>query len=271
MKSNDYEEFVEKFKPKLTTDDCYTPPLVYDAVADWVAKEYGLDRTQFLRPFKPGGDYQAEKYGMFDVVVDNPPFSILQDICKWYMERGILFFLFAPHLTAISTLRGVSVVVTNSEIIYHNGARVCTAFRTNLDPAAMRTSVELAAAIDAAMSATYDAQKKTLPKYDFPEEVATVSRLAQCVKHGVDVSFGWEEGEQVRALDSMKERGKAIFGNGYLLCDNARERLTAAMEQAARNKVARADEDGVIVSQSWTISERERAIIERLNEKTRSK
>lgn len=38
-----YEEFVEKFKPKLTTDDCYTPPIVYDAVADWVASEYNLN------------------------------------------------------------------------------------------------------------------------------------------------------------------------------------------------------------------------------------
>lgn len=26
MKSKSYEEFVEKFKPKKTTDDCYTPP-----------------------------------------------------------------------------------------------------------------------------------------------------------------------------------------------------------------------------------------------------
>ena len=24
-----YEDFVEKFKPKKTTDDCYTPPGVY--------------------------------------------------------------------------------------------------------------------------------------------------------------------------------------------------------------------------------------------------
>lgn len=24
-KSNTYEEFVDKFKPKKTTDDCYTP------------------------------------------------------------------------------------------------------------------------------------------------------------------------------------------------------------------------------------------------------
>lgn len=27
-KGENYEEFVEKFKPKKTTDDCYTPPLV---------------------------------------------------------------------------------------------------------------------------------------------------------------------------------------------------------------------------------------------------
>ena len=25
-KNETYEEFVDKFKPKLTTDDCYTPP-----------------------------------------------------------------------------------------------------------------------------------------------------------------------------------------------------------------------------------------------------
>lgn len=31
-----YEEFVEKFKPKLTTDDCYTPAKVYDAVLSFV-------------------------------------------------------------------------------------------------------------------------------------------------------------------------------------------------------------------------------------------
>ena len=31
-KSQPYDEFVDKFKPKLTTDDCYTPPLVYEAV-----------------------------------------------------------------------------------------------------------------------------------------------------------------------------------------------------------------------------------------------
>ncbi len=38
-KSKTYEEFVDKFKPKLTTDDCYTPQLVYQAVKDWAVKE----------------------------------------------------------------------------------------------------------------------------------------------------------------------------------------------------------------------------------------
>lgn len=62
MKSKTYEEFVEKFKPKKTTDDCYTPPVVYDAVAEWVASEYGVNRDNFVRPFYPGGDYENYDY-----------------------------------------------------------------------------------------------------------------------------------------------------------------------------------------------------------------
>lgn len=35
MKRNEtYEKFVEKFKPKKTTDDCYTPPEVYKLIKD---------------------------------------------------------------------------------------------------------------------------------------------------------------------------------------------------------------------------------------------
>ena len=38
----DYDGFVEKFKPKKTTDDCYTPETVYNAIRDWSAKSTGL-------------------------------------------------------------------------------------------------------------------------------------------------------------------------------------------------------------------------------------
>ena len=46
-----YEAFVDKFQPKKTTDDCYTPALVYDAVAGWVAQEWNLNKETFVRPF----------------------------------------------------------------------------------------------------------------------------------------------------------------------------------------------------------------------------
>lgn len=59
---DDYGAFVEKFKPKKTTDDCYTPPQVYEAVRDWACGEYGIDPGKVVRPFYPGGDYERFDY-----------------------------------------------------------------------------------------------------------------------------------------------------------------------------------------------------------------
>jgi hypothetical protein len=52
----EYQAFVDKFKPKKTTDDCYTPPYIYDAVLKWATKEYQLQGRTVVRPFYPGGD-----------------------------------------------------------------------------------------------------------------------------------------------------------------------------------------------------------------------
>ena len=49
IKSKTYEEFVEKFKPKKTTDDCYTPPEIYEAIKDWVCKCYNIDPENVIR------------------------------------------------------------------------------------------------------------------------------------------------------------------------------------------------------------------------------
>ena len=99
-----YEDFKEKFKPKKTTDDCYTPENIYDVIAGWVANEYNLDRADFVRPFFPGESYQDRHYPEGCVVVDNPPFSILAEIITWYAQRGIRFFLFGPGLTIFRAL-----------------------------------------------------------------------------------------------------------------------------------------------------------------------
>lgn len=57
-----YEEFVEKFKVKKTTDDCYTPPEVYEKVKNWAVDHYGLHGRKIVRPFYPGGDYENYEY-----------------------------------------------------------------------------------------------------------------------------------------------------------------------------------------------------------------
>lgn len=130
-----YKDFTDKFKPKLTTDDCYTPPEVYDAVRDWVCAEYGIDPAGIVRPFYPGGDYERHEYPDGCTVLDNPPFSILTKICEFYLQHGIRFFLFAPGLTAFSSRNVVmrtTHIVCEAKITYANGAIVGTAFVTNL-------------------------------------------------------------------------------------------------------------------------------------------
>lgn len=62
----EYDAFVEKFKPKKTTDDCYTPPLVYDTIRDWACKKYKIDPACIVRPFYPGGDYEKYEYPVSD-------------------------------------------------------------------------------------------------------------------------------------------------------------------------------------------------------------
>ena len=91
----EYDKFVAKFEPKRTTDDCYTPPLVFSAIRDWVCQRYDIDPGCIVRPFFPGGDFVNYDYPDGCLVLDNPPFSILSDICKFYLSSGIRFFLSA--------------------------------------------------------------------------------------------------------------------------------------------------------------------------------
>lgn len=135
----DYEGFVEKFKKKetkKTTDDCMTPPAVYETVLQYVREVAGIgEDRRVVRPFWPGGDYENYPYEEGDVVVDNPPFSILARILDFYIACGIGFWLFAPHLTLFThAKRPVTLVVVDVKIEYENGAIVNTGFITNLWP-----------------------------------------------------------------------------------------------------------------------------------------
>ena len=88
----DYDGFVEKFKPRKTTDDCYTPQPVYDAVLGWLRENADIEGREIVRPFWPGGDYEHYDYPDGCVVVDNPPFSIFTQVCRFFQSRNISFF-----------------------------------------------------------------------------------------------------------------------------------------------------------------------------------
>ena len=244
----EYQAFVEKFKPKKTTDDCYTPELVYNAVADFVASRYGLDRSRFVRPFFPGGDYQKFAYAPDAVVVDNPPFSILSEIVEWYSGRGIRFFLFAPTLTLFSGAadRCCAALPCSAAVVYDNGASVNTSFLTNLEPEDVRiqTLPELYQAVKTANDANLAEQRKELPKYVYPDEILTAAAAARLCKYGQELTFRRGETERVGALDAQKAVDASIYGNGYILSSQA------AAERAA--------------AEHWQLSERERAIVDRL-------
>lgn len=260
----EYQEFVRKFEAKHTTDDCYTPALVYDAVADYVEKHYGLKKSDFVRPFYPNGDYQREKYKKTDVVVDNPPFSILSEILTFYKEHGVKFFLFAPNLTIFSAASSkASFLCTGATITYENGANVATSFVTNLETCAFRSAPELFEAVTAANWKNLKQNKKSLPKYTYPKNVILAPMLASLSHFGVLFSVERDECFFLRQLDAQKEKGKALFGSGYLISDAKKADRERAEREKAQNETKVRERDGV-QNETWELSEREKEIIKSL-------
>lgn len=246
----EYSQFVAKFEPKKTTDDCYTPPLVYDAIRDWVCKRYDIAQETIVRPFYPGGDFERFAYPDGCLVLDNPPFSILSEICKFYLARGINFFLFAPSLTAFggrSVVLRMNHIICDADIPYENGAVVRTAFVTNLDADTIaETAPDLRNAIADAMAKVKANTIRPVPKYEYPMHVLTAAMLQKYAHYGVNFSVRRGDCTPVGALDSQRERKKAIFGGGLLLSERA------AAERAAAEKAA---------AHIWTLSDRELQIV----------
>lgn len=251
--TKEYKEFVEKFKPKKTTDDCYTPPKVYEAIKNWACEYYGIDPNKIVRPFYPGGDYENFDYSNGVVVVDNPPFSILSKIIDFYTERDIPFFLFAPALTLFSTVkdRNVNAVITNSSIVYENGANVKTAFVTSFGDYAIEINLELADAIDKAVQDLKAEKVAQLPKYDYPYEVLMVSDLQKMANKGIDMKIKRKDLHFIKTLDSQRPHKKSLFGGGFLLSEKVAKEKAEKAEKAVEHYV-------------WELSDREKEIIQNL-------
>lgn len=252
--AKDYEEFVEKFKPKKTTDDCYTPPLIYDAVRDWACEKYGIDPAQIVRPFWPGGDYLRFEYPVGGVVLDNPPFSILTKICEFYLDAGIPFFLFAPSLTALSgrnVVMRMNHIIADADIVYENGAIVHTAFVTSFGgDVVLQSAPDLHDRIAQAVKTLRREKVKSVHKYIYPDNIVTAAIVQKYAKHGIDFCVRRGDCVPVGKLDGQRSGGKSIFGGG-LLCSSKIAAERAAAERAAAER--------------WSLSAREREIVAQLD------
>ena len=263
----DYAGFVEKFKPKKTTDDCYTPAAVYGAVVGWVREHAPIEGCEIVRPFWPGGDYENYDYPANCVVIDNPPFSIISKITRFYTKRGLRFFLFAPQLTLFSICAdGCTHIITNADIVYANGAIVRTGFVSNLFGDTRILVVPFLGAELERLS-TVGTLKKAIPKYVYPDHVITVSRLAGLAARGQSLAIPASAVYHTSRLDAQAVEGKGIFGSGYLCSDamatTIRVREQAVREQAVREQAVREQavrEQAVV----WGLSDREREIIKTL-------
>ena len=243
----EYQEFLKKFEAKKTTDDCYTPDNIYNAVRDWATEKYEIGNAAIVRPFYPGGDYKSEKYPSGCVVIDNPPFSIISEICEWYTSKRINFFLFAPTLTLLGIMRGAAnYVACGCGVVYENGASVNTSFVTNMGGNKIVAAADLREILDDENKKNLKKLHRELPKYSYPDEVLTATMLCYMAAHGVYLEIGERDAHFIRALDAQKASGKGLFGSGFLLSEKA------AAEKAAAEKVN---------TDIWELSERERAIV----------
>lgn len=216
--TEEYKDFLDKFEIKKTTDDCYTPDNIYEVIAEYVCNTYGVNKSDIVRPFYPGGDYTKFDYDGGKVVVDNPPFSIMAEILDFYIENDVPFFLFCEGKTAFGNMRrgGVSGIMTGSNITYENGANVLTSFLTNMDENKIKTSPELFKQIDEANKENLSEIHAQLDRYEYPPCVLTSTRVGDLSKYGIVLAFKQNEVSFIRALESQKEDGKAIYGGGFL-------------------------------------------------------
>lgn len=265
-KTNSYEEFKDKFKPKLTTDDCYTPQAVMDVVNDFVRNDLGAGDRTFVRPFMPGGDFENFDYPKNCVVVDNPPFSIFAKINRWYIERGIDFFIFGPHLTIFNSY-DATFVACGADVIYANGAKVCTSFTTSLCPDlrvwvanGLRERIEKAQKLD----------KPKVRKIQYPDEVITSARLSSVLRNGAgDFVIGKNECSYARRLDC----GQELFGGWFIISRDAVARKASAIRKAEKASAIRKAEKEINKTQSspdfaYFLSEREKALVDSLSAKS---
>ena len=251
-----YDEFTAKFNlttKKKTTDDCYTPPEVYNCVKDYFLEQFPdwKDRP-IVRPFCPGGDFERFDYPDNCVVIDNPPFSISARIVRWYIDHDIQFALFAPHLMCVVRDTDITYYISGANITYENGAVVRTSFVTNHESEyRVVDACELSRRIAEAQGKIYG--RKCVLSHS--KNIITPALAGKFLGSGA-LNIRKDE-----CAYTTREGDRILFGAGFLISDRKAEELAEA-----RGKAVRTDGHEVI---EIPLNGKQRAIVERLNKKAR--
>ena len=141
-----------------------------------------------------------------------------------------------------------------ASVTYDNGARVSTSFFTNLGSCKIRNAPELYRAILSVDNATMGKIKPKLPRFNWPGDVLRTTSLDAATKLGIAFSVSADECRRISSIESLKTKGKTIFGGGYLLSREATAEKVAA-EKAAAEKI-----------EELTLSESEKLLVKSLSQ-----
>ena len=226
---------------------------MYNCVRDYFLEQFpDWKGRKIVRPFCPGGDFERFDYPDSCVVIDNPPFSILAKIVRWYIDHDIQFALFAPHLTCVVRYADITYYIANAKITYENGAVVSTSFATNHES---EYRIVDAYELDRRIK---EAQGKTLGRK------CVLSHSKNIITPALAGKFLGSGALNIRKDECAftdKEGNRKLFGAGFLISDRKAEELAEA-----RLKNDLTDSRKVI---EIPLNGEQRAIVERLNEKAR--
>nr|DAT74433.1 MAG TPA: hypothetical protein [Caudoviricetes sp.] len=174
-------------------------------------------------------------------------------VVKFYEDHGIGYFLFAPHLTCLGIRPAHSRICVGVSVTYENGAIVNTSFVSSKG-SLIRSAPDLYRILDEANAANIKTKKAPpRPVFTYPDNVLTSSAVALFSKYGIE--YREDIGIFARAMDAQREAGKAIFGAGYIVPEEAARKAQEATRKAQKEKARR-----------WELSTRELAALKAAEE-----
>jgi hypothetical protein len=229
----DYEGFLKKFKRQKTTDDCYTPKNVYNALKKYVLKKYNIasDR-KIVRPFHPNGDYEMFDYPDNCLVLDNQPFSLTTKIIQFYNKHKIDYFLFAPGLTCLNLSFHANIVIAGINMIYSNGATILTSFVTNLGDYKIDVDYSLYQLL--IIENDKNNKRAVLPKINYPDNFFNISKAQSLLKRGFNFKL---KDKQVMFISKFKNANNNAFGGGMLTTDDTAQNIKNMLNKKRVDKV----------------------------------